>query len=544
MVLEKHVICACTTKPSTVLTPNGGGGSMTVIDPLTGACLSSIRPTADMSGKNLLGISSAASFPQSFSKSTSNSRLVMAYGSNSSKKGDTYAMLLTVRGASSSPILHWKCRLPEADMAAGLTVSPCGMYIVGGASSGSCYIWSSIGNGSLLRTFKAHYRPVTCLAWSDCGRYLATGGADGMVHLFPLMELVDKKNRSSKRNVAPIRTWSSNHFAVTCLTTMTSGRMASAAEDGRIVIMELFSGNVVATIKVPSGVNCLTYHNERLFAGSTQGIIFSLDLSAYSMLQTEKHGATMSREERKRQQDYLAAQESIFGKLSEDEDGSKRLYQTDWLGHERAVTSISILVEDQRELLVSGDEVGQIRVWDVASRACIKVLHPWSHSAGNQATESSVTSDKKSSATHPIRSLLVLTHPSEVSANSGMFANSSRSKGPSGIVSLIQPLQKYTEQHQQQQNEETKTAQTTSVPTPFLKPNRTLENLSYWTARTLSRKRKRSSVGTSQETTPSGIPGDAAERIAQLELELAQKTEEVARWEKVNQKLMTKLQKG
>merc|ERR1719464_586749 len=158
---------------------------------------------------------------------------VIAYGGNSDKKGDNYGILLSIRSASSPPIMHWKCRLPETEMSGFLLVSPCGYYIAGGGNSGSIYVWSSIG-GQLLRTTKAHYRSCTSLAWSDCERYLVTGGSDGMVHLFSLMDLVDVTTgvrNNSKRNIPPLHTFSIHLFPVTSLTQLSGGRMASAAED-------------------------------------------------------------------------------------------------------------------------------------------------------------------------------------------------------------------------------------------------------------------------------------------------------------------------
>lgn len=535
---------------------------MTVVDPMTGACLSSLRVTADMSGKNAIGISSASAFPSSFMVATNNAnnRLAIAYGSNKAKKGDTYAMLLSIRSASSPPIIHWKCRLPEADLTGGLSVSPCGHYVVGGGASGTCFVWSSLGGGDLLRTFKAHYRSVTCLAWSDCGRYLVTGGADGMVHLYSLMELVDKSGRSSKRAITPLHTWSLHHFPVTCLTPMDSGRMASSAEDGHIVIMELFSKLTVSTIKVPDGVTCLTYHDSRLFAGTNGGRIFSMDLDAYAMHQTEKQGAMISQIERKKQEEFLTAQEQVFGKPNEDESASTRLFQSEWIGHERSVSSIAFLVEGYEERLISGDQQGQLRIWDVESRTCLKVLQPWSNTHASMATSAAEKTSKSSEGgSHPISSIMIVAQPQDASssvASSGMFAvpAASHQKSQLGIATLIPPLQRYTQEQQQTNSAANAAGASASCATtvPFLKCNRKTESLDFWQARTIPRKRKRSSRASdiiSYESVEGAGKGqgeaklleEARAKIAQLEKDLATKGVEVARWEKVNNKLVAKL---
>ena len=212
-------------------------------------------------------------------------------------------------------------------------------------------MWSSIDGSKLLRTFKAHYRSVTCMAWSDCGRYLITGGADGIVHLFPLMELVDENSRNSKRALTPFHTWSIHKFPVTCLASMNSGRMASSSEDGEILIMELFSKVVVATIKVPYGLCCLTHHDGRIYAGSMEGTIYSMDLDAYAHHQSEQHGAIASRTQRMQQDEYLQIQEKIFGKPKEGETATSRLYLSQWIGHGRPVLSIAIVIDGHECLL-------------------------------------------------------------------------------------------------------------------------------------------------------------------------------------------------
>lgn len=522
----KNIVCVSTTKPSATVTPNGGGGSLTILCPQTGAILSSIRTSADLSGKTAMGMSSISKFPQTFS--TSNTQLLMSFGGNSVKKGDNYAMLLSVRSSSSPPILHWKSRLPEADLTAGLLVSPCGYYVVGGGYSGSCFVWSSIG-GYLLRTFKAHYRSVTCLSWSDCGRYLVTGGADGIVHMFSLIDLVDRATRKSTRTIAPLNTWSSHQFPVTCLTSLNSGRMASAAQDGQIVIVELFSKRVLATIQLPHGVACLAHHDSRLYAGSTKGGIYSIDLDAYAMHQTEKQGATLTKRQRQERQAYLDIEEKVFGKPASDDDS--RIYQSEWIGHDHPVLSIAILIEGMQGRMISGDEAGAIRIWDLESRTCLNVVKPWSQTS---LSDLKLDAKAKGPQTHPVTAILVMPQPPEAVA--GMFASPVSQKGQSSIATLVTPLQKFS------QDCEDEDAVYTSVP--FLRPNRKGGNLKKWEARPMYRKRKIKQTKVAAEEPDQKETNklqEAQERIARLEQKLEEKQTEVTRWEKVNNQLMAKL---
>jgi WD40 repeat protein len=443
-------------------------------------------------------------------------------------------MLLALRNTSMPPILHWKCRLPETKMTSGLHVSPCGNYVVGGGDSGSCYIWGALG-GVLLKTFRAHYRACTCITWTKCGRYVVTGGADGMVHIFSLMDLVDQATRNSKRSIAPMYTWSNHHFPVTCLINLDGGRLAAAAEDGQVVIMESFCSQTVAIIKFPHGICSLTYLGSRIYAGSTIGTIHSVDLDAYAMHQTEKQGATLTK--RQRQENQATIFDKTFVKGADGEEGdSTRKYQTDWIGHEHAVTAIAVVEEDSNQRLISGDEVGAVRIWDVESRVCINVLHPWATTA-NPSSKIPASGKIAASQQHPISSIAVVPQPPETSSSAGMFAasTSNNNKSKAAISNLIAPLQKYT----QDENDEDATD---LVAVPFLGSDRSVDNLDYWQAKPIFRKRKQiSGAGSVKAGANTDELVDAKATIEKLQKGLEEKQEEIKRWEKVNNKLMAKL---
>jgi WD40 repeat protein len=591
------------------MTPSGGGGSLTMMCPHTGSIHSSFRGNADMSGKAALGMSSVSLFPRKFSSANSshnsnnsnNNVIAMAYGKNVSKSTDTYAMLLTLRTSTTSPpILHWKCRLPEANLTAGLVVSPCGYYIAGGGASGTCFIWSSILGGKLLKIFKSHYRSCTSLVWSDCGKYLLTGGADGMVHVYSLLDLVDQSSNSSKssqklqqqqqeQSVPPFHTWSIHHLPVTCLTTLDSGRVASSSDDGQVVVMELFSRTVVTTIQLPHGIRCLDHHDGRLLAGSNHGEIYTMDLNAHAMRQTINQGGGGATSNTKRRRVLHPHQESledtIFGGaslLSSDPSGAGTAaaatdapYYQPLQGHDRPVTALALLVEgDLQERLISGDELGTIRIWDMASRTCLRVVQPWSHStfnnavttkakattgAGAGAADTSTTSQQQQR--HPVTSIQILRHDTESAFTKGrsggslsggmLLGHSSSGNSSESILSLLTPLQRFT----------TSEDQDNSIPIPFLKPLGTLEEMEYWKVdasypETYHRKpfqanddedslpHKKEEGNSSDKAKLEHALEEQRQQIEQLQKELAERTSQVERWENVNNKLMAKLEAG
>jgi WD domain, G-beta repeat len=397
--MGRPILCLTTTHPSHndnsnasgASTLGSGGGSMTLACPWTGSLLSSLRVAGDLAGKVPIGMQSLSLFPQDFCTAmmtpTSNhpQQLALAYGwsssssasasatsssSNNSNKEDSYAMLLTIRrqtasstssgGTSSSnatsgslpPIVHWKCRIPEANLTAGLLVSTCGLYIVGGGASGSLYIWKSFG-GELIRTVpKAHYRSITTLTWqpttttrssasnrdnvnTTTSLYLVTGGADGMVHVFSLIDLVS--NHSNNKNAAaaaaaaasssslstivyPVTTWSRHYMPVTAVCSLGDRRLVTTSLDGQVLLLDLSSsssgtttgtasstcsnttsansgggsgGIVLATLQLPHGIQSLVMdaNTQTLYAGSVQGTIYIIAWDEYAIYQVQQqHG--------------------------------------------------------------------------------------------------------------------------------------------------------------------------------------------------------------------------------------------------------------
>ena len=557
----KYIIGVTTTKPSSNVTPGGGGGSLTLLDPKTGAILSSLRSSADLSGRAGMGISTLSQFPWNFSLASNggnrgdSTQPVIAYGGNSVKRGDNYGMLISIRSSSSPPIMHWKCRLPETEMSGGLLISPCGYYIVGGGSSGSCYVWSSMG-GELLRSFKAHYRSCNSLVWSDCGRYLVTGGADAMVHVFSFMDLVDL-NATSKsqkqRNVPPMHTFSVHHFPVTSLIQLSSGRIASAAEDGQVLILELFSKEVLVNLQFPHGIQCLEHHDGRIYAGSTHGTIYSVNLNAYAMHQTEKLGAIfVSKRRRKEQFDAGSTknwtmEEKVFGRknpeknTNDDNNMNVEVYQTDWVGHEYPVTAIAISSENGSQKMISGDSFGQIRIWEMESRTCLNVVQPWSLSNAN------IPTDTKASPMHPVTSIRIIPQH-DAPPSSGIFETSSgSSKNFTNFSTLVTPLQKYLSDPNDASIGATPASSIAGgkIRVPFLNHNRLTKNLEYWEAKPILRKRRRRPVNKNElsvageETTQ--VIASMSEEIKKLKDALQAKDSEVERWQTVNNKLMAKL---
>ncbi|KAK1743656.1 WD40 repeat domain-containing protein [Skeletonema marinoi] len=130
-----------------------------------------------------------------------------------------------------------------------MAVSPDGRFIVAGSTNGTCYLWDwTSGEDNLVRVFKAHYRPVTCVAFDkDDGATLFTAGEDGVVNAWCLLDLVDQDCPSGSA-IHPFHTWSEHHLSVTSLCVLPgsgcgSTRLVSSSLDRNLIIMELGSSD-------------------------------------------------------------------------------------------------------------------------------------------------------------------------------------------------------------------------------------------------------------------------------------------------------------
>lgn len=481
--------------------------------PYTGSVQSSLRLAGDMSGKVPLGVASISTFPDHI-MSAPNSTLAVAFGSTH-KKDDSYALLFTLRSAAAlPPILHWKCRLPEPEMSAGLLVSPCGSYIVAGGSSGTVYLWNVLEQSRLVRSFKAHYRSVSVMSWSD--RNLVTGGDDGMVHAFSWIDLVSEQSS----NIQPWQTWTQHHLPVTGIKALASGRIVSCGQDGQVVIYEVFSGNVLACIQLNNPLQALEVqdHN-RLFLGSKNGTIHIIDTDDYALHKTAQMGASVKRQ--KLQPGSYA--EQLVGR-----EDKEKPYVMSLCGHDYPVTALAIAQgDDDDHLLISGDEAGVVRTWSLASKSCVKVVQPWSHLGVDTQKKKNVIS------LHPVTSITVLDQ--DMSESTPLFSTTSQrqhTKKKETVSQLIRLLQK----HVLDQN---------SGTVAFFRPHSAISwdvpnvvTASFVQSSLARRRRSTTALPTAGEK----VKGNESEEIQQLRNELAEAKSTIERWEAVNNKLIARLQ--
>lgn len=598
-----------TSVPTSGTNVTASGGAITLLCPRSGAIQCSTRihggdlQQSSSNSNGTVGVTHLSHFGRDHVESSpsSSSSLAIAYGSSTNahkKRGrneveDSYGMLLTIRRESTTspaapPIFHWKCRLPEPNMSGGLLVSPVtSRHVIGGGSTGTIYVWDVLQEGCLVRTVpNAHYRSITTMIWScvaantamstssPCDAMLCTGSADGMVHAFSHIDIVEypttaSQTSSSRNSIQPIRTWAKHQLAVTALVSLSGGRIASASEDGQIVIMEICSGVTIATIQLPDGIRSLTAtdaHQQhlgyRLFAGGMKGTVYVVDMDIYAIHQTVQLGATIVHD--KRQGQEISLEDRVFGSndASNTTDDPYSVYQTELRGHDCSVTSLLVFDEENEgidsgtytEFLVSGDKSGAVRIWDTRRGCCLRVVYPWSLGIPepNSVEQSNATAGTTLASVHPVTTIGILrdeTDPFELTA-AGMEAgamfggatHNPRTKNSLSFGGMISPLQKFSSFQDGRKR---------SVAVPFVQPNRSNVTRNFWDLssgaevfeRTIKRGRQRPSA-----VVDNGNPvDDKAQRMLNAELErlrkeLSDAKETIGRWEVVNNQLMNKLQ--
>ena len=563
---RRHVLCVTTSKPSTAASIAGGGGALTMICPSTGSISGSLAISGDLSSttqavsssnhsnsqqqqQHQLGISSLSLYSPRISNQLhpTQAPLALAYGQKArgSNTNDCAAMLVSL--VSHNPKVHWKARLPEAPLSAGVVLSKCGHYAIGGGASGALYVWSTLQGGHLLKTIhRAHYRAVTCLHMTGDQRHVLTGGADGMVHLFAWMDLVEtpsssKRGSTKQKTVVPIRTWSQHTVPITSLESVSDYRMVSASQDGLIHVFETFSEAVVATVQLPQGVSSLAVRNQRIWVGGSLGTLYCLDLDVYAMHQTIQLGASIGNHNR--QQGGLRHHQQVQTQMgNKSPSGSVPAYKTTLKGHQHPVTSMALWADDEgQEFLVSGDASGTLRVWDLGGRVCVRIVRPWSNSATDgpapsKSTKAGGNPKKKANVPQhtPVSSIHVLEVATDNTNMNTMTGPISKAKGgASAWTSRLPALQKYAPSHEV--DPESAAAQTRWTTVPIW--NRLPRDDVFWDISKIDYEagRKRPRLATGEAVT------SKVDEVRQLKKQLEEANAAVARFETMNNQLKAKL---
>lgn len=208
------------------------------------------------------------------------------------------------------------------------------MYIVaGGAGNGMVYLWET-ETGQMLAAFKAHYRKVTCLAFTEDDTVLVTGGEDAMVHFWDFTSLVMHGSGGANTSSSLLRTVSTCKTAISQVAVLglagTTSSVAIASLDHTVRVVQLHSGNQVFAATLPSSLLSVCLDMDNVYAGGSNGSVYLVKDFATS-----------------------ASANHVF------------------TGHDGTVTCLR---KTKPTELLSGSEDGTLRWWDTVTFAQLRVV--------------------------------------------------------------------------------------------------------------------------------------------------------------------------
>jgi WD40 repeat protein len=189
--------------------------------------------------------------------------------------------------------------------------------------------------------------------------------------------------------------------------------------------------------------------------------VYCVDMDAYAVRETMDGGGTVVRVDGVGKDDadfkgILSGTHVSTGQASVGTSGNRGGYLTELKGHAKAVLSLTLLDPSDlassssgsgtASLLASGSEAGTVRIWDLRTRSCVRVLRPWAPSSEGvslQSVASSVTLP-------PVTGLVAVPRASSM-GSSGTLAmgsmvgsHSGRRSGQSfDVASMFKPLKRF-----------------------------------------------------------------------------------------------------
>lgn len=224
--------------------------------------------------------------------------------------------------------------------------TPDGGLVAAGGPSGAAWLWEG-STGRLLAAWAPHYRATSAIAISRDGTWLLTGGDDGGVAAWECAAVADAARTAGAPPPTARHAWAAHTLPVTAVVIGNAGASPlalSASLDGRVRCACAASGATLRDVTLPSPPRAaaLDAADAVAYAGCEDGVLYELDLIG------------------------VAGQQAAAAGLPPGVAAALR-------GHTRAITAVAA---PPGPVIISGSLDGDVRVWDVRSRAPLRTLKP------------------------------------------------------------------------------------------------------------------------------------------------------------------------
>ncbi|OLY85104.1 WD repeat-containing protein 18 [Smittium mucronatum] len=267
-----------------------------------------------------------------------------------------------------------------------------GCWVVGGSYSGKIYVWD-VTSGSLMTSWEAHYGAVTTIAISPDESAILSGGEDANLYIWLTTRVLDMTSRNT--NLAPELSLSDHTMPITGISivgsSMYSGsfmsggaRIFTSSKDQTVKCWQINQGqdssnesldykrrigtkkedykmraDLLITWLLPSVVKCLVVDSveTRVFCGCLDGKVYQIDLySSYSIGKRAKGYVSPA----------MGGGQQVVVQIGHENNDSA------FVGHGASVNSVSLSMDGS--LLVSGSSDSTVKVWDTASKQCLRTI--------------------------------------------------------------------------------------------------------------------------------------------------------------------------
>ncbi|KAK7061157.1 hypothetical protein SK128_004741 [Halocaridina rubra] len=216
-----------------------------------------------------------------------------------------------------------------------MTVNACGpKYCVVGISE-KLYLYKLV-SGRLIGVASRHYQPVTCVKFTPCGNYFASGGEDGFVYLWSMASFIDALHKHDSLKIQPHFVLGQHSDKVTGVAVTSSGIkgfLMSASLDRTARVYDLVTGRSLYNIVTDHDVMCIACNTlgSQVFLGHDNGTV------------------------------------SVASLLPHPPAGDIEAFRQTTICHEGSVRCIAVTASGNQ--VITGGEDGEVKVWSITNVA-------------------------------------------------------------------------------------------------------------------------------------------------------------------------------